>query len=56
MVQFLHLYMTAGKNIASTNVDVCQQSDVSAFSSKEQVSFNLMAAVTVGSGNEAQEN
>ena len=31
MVQFSHLYMTTGKTIALTILDLCQQSDVSAF-------------------------
>ena len=31
MVQFLYPYMTAGKTIALTKTDHCQQSDVSAF-------------------------
>ena len=59
MVQLSHLYMTIGKTI-------CWQTDVSAFEypvevchsfpSKEQVCFNLMAAVTVCSDFGAQEN
>ena len=54
------------KNYSSDYMDLCQQSDVSAFeytvevchsySSKEKVSFNFMAAVTVGSDFGAQEN
>ena len=31
MVQFSHPYMTTGKSIALTILDLCQQSDVSAF-------------------------
>ena len=52
--------------LEKTYMDLCQQSDVSAFqnaiwvhhsfSSKEQVSFNFMVAVTVHSDFGAQEN
>ena len=66
MVQFSHPYMTAGKIIALTRqtfvgkvmsllleyaVKVCHS-----FSSKEQTSFNFMAAVTICSDFGAQEN
>ena len=65
MVQLSHLYMTTGKTIALTYMDVCWQSDVSAFlihqvclsfPSKEQGYFIFMAAVTVCSSFGAQEN
>jgi len=67
MVQLSHPYMTTGKTIALTiYMDLCQQSYVSAFSyavwvchsffSKEQASFNFMAAVTVSSDFAPQEN
>ena len=57
--------MTSGKTIALTYMDVCWQSDVSAFlihqvclsfPSKEQGYFIFMAAVTVCSSFGAQEN
>ena len=66
MVQLSHPYMTTGKIIALTiqtfvgkvtsllfyySVYVCHS-----FSSKEQVSFNFMAAVTLYSNFGAQEN
>ena len=61
MVQLLHPYVTAGKAIALTRwtfigkvmfllVQVCHN-----FSSKEQASFNFMAAVTICSDLGAQE-
>ena len=57
MVQLSHPYMTAGKIIALTTQNFCQQRDVSdSFPSKEQVSFNFMVAVTVHSDFGAQEN
>ena len=46
MVQFSHLYMAAGKTIPLTILNMLSRF-VTAFSSKEQVSFNFMAAVTV---------
>ena len=64
MVQFSHLYMTTGKTIALTrwtfvgkvmsllfNTLSCHS-----FSSKEQVSFDFMAAVIIRSDFGAQEN
>ena len=65
MAQFLHSYTTIGKTIALTiwtllakwflgffhTVYVCHS-----FSSREQVSFNFMAAVTICSDIGAQEN
>ena len=62
VVQLSYPYMTTGKTIA----DFCQQSDIPAylhavyvchsFLSKEQSSFNFMAAVTICSDFGAQEN
>ena len=64
IVQLSHAYMTTGKTIALTNL--CWQSNVSAFkyavevgqsfSSKEQASFNFMAAVTICSDFWAPQN
>ena len=64
MVQLSHPYMTTGKNIALT-VQTFVGSDVSAlyydvhmghsFSSKGQVSFNFVAAVTVHSDLESKK-
>ena len=64
MIQLSHLYMTTGKTIALTmqtfvskvmslifNTLICHS-----FPSKEQESFNFMAAVTVHSEFEAQEH
>ena len=59
-----HLYMTIGKIIALTFMDLCWQSDASSFyytkfgsfSSKEQVSFNFVAVVTIFRDFGAQEN
>ena len=66
MVQLLHPYMTIGKTIAFDYRDLHQQSDVSAFeytvyvchsfSSKEQVSLNFMAVVTICSNFGVQKN
>ena len=39
MVQLSHPYMTTGKTIALTYVDLCQQSNVSAFNSLCRVSY-----------------
>ena len=66
IVQLPHPYMTTGKTITLTRqTDLCWQSNVSAFeyavwvghnfSSKEQVSFNFMAAVTMCSDFGAQK-
>ena len=55
MVQFSHLYMAAGKTIPLTILNMLSRF-VTAFSSKEQVSFNFMAAVTICSDFGAQEN
>ena len=65
MVQLSHPYMT-GKTIALTRQTFVSQvmsllfnmvsKFVNSFSSKEQVSFNFMAAVTIISDFEAQEN
>ena len=65
MVQPSHLHMTSGKT-SFAYMDLYQQDDVSAFQhivyvchsfpSKEQASFNSLAAVTVGSDSGAQEN
>ena len=65
MVQLSHPYLTTGKKIALTIWSFCWQSDVSAFymlswfilafPSKEQVSFNFMATVTICSDFGAQE-
>ena len=66
MVQLSHTYMTTGKNIALT-IQTFVGKSVSlfflhsvyiyhSFSSKKQVSFNFMAAVTICSDFEAQEN
>ena len=59
MVQHSHLYMTTGKIVALTYMDLCQQNDVFAFKyavyfchnfpSKEQALSNFMAAVTTRS-------
>ena len=63
MIQLSHLYMTIGKTIFDQK-NLCQQSNVSAFyavqvclsfSSKEPVSFNFRAAVTICSDG-GQEN
>ena len=65
VVQLSHLNMTLGKTIALTRwMGLCQLSNVSgfsyavchSFSSKEQASFNFMAAVTIRSNFGAQEN
>ena len=66
IVQLLHTYTTTGKTIALTRWSFCWQSNVFAFqyavyvghsfSSKEQASFNFMAAVTIHSDFGAQEN
>ena len=65
MVQLSHPYLTTGKKIALTIWSFCRQSDVSAFymlswfilafPSKDQVSFNFMATVTICSDFGAQE-
>ena len=52
IVQLSHSYMTTEKNHCLYYMDLCQQSDISglvchSFSSKEQASFNFMAAVTI---------
>ena len=57
MTQHAHPNMTTGKTVALTIMDFYQQGDISSFyyavkvchnfSSKEQASFNFMAAVTV---------
>ena len=64
-VQLSHPFMTTGKNHSFDYSGLYQQSDVSAFwyivyvchsfSSKEQMSFNFMAAVTICSNFGAQE-
>ena len=65
IVQLSHPYMTAGKSVTltrqtfvsklmSTFFNVLSRFVIS--SSKEQASFNFMAAVTICSGFEAQEN
>ena len=62
MVQLLHPYMTNGKTIALTRqifvdkVISLSFNMLSGFSSKEQVSFNFMVAVTICSDFGAQEN
>ena len=66
MVQLSHLYMTTGKTIALSRQTFVGKvmsvlfnmlySLVIAFSSKEQASFNFMAAVTICSDFGAQEN
>ena len=66
MVQLSYLYMTTGKTIALTKRTLVgkvmsllfniRSRLVMAFSSKEQVSFNFMAAVTICSDFGAQEN
>ena len=62
MVQLSHPYMTIGKTIALTiwtfvNKVMSQLfNTLSSFSSKEQVSFNFMSAVTIHSDFDAQEN
>ena len=66
IVQLLHLYMTTGKTIALTiwtfvNKEMSMLFNmlsrfVNSFSSKEQASFNFMAAVTVYSEFGPQEN
>ena len=61
MVQLSHLYMTIGKAVALTiwtfvsKVMSLLFNTLSSFSSKEQVSFNYMSAVTIHSDFEAQE-
>ena len=65
-VQLSHPYMTTGKTIALTRRTFIWQSNVSAFqyaiyvahnfSSKEQASFNFMAAVTICSDSGAPQN
>ena len=65
MVQLSHPYMTTG-NQSFDYSDLCRQSNASAFeyavlvghsfSSKEDASFNLMAAVTICIDFGAQEN
>ena len=67
MVQLLHSYMTIGKTIALTIqtfvgkvmsllFNALSRFVCHGFSSKEQVSFNFMAAVTIHSDFGAQEN
>ena len=62
MVQFSHPYMTAGKTIALTIWTFVSKVMSLLFnrfviaSSKEQASFNFMAAVMVHNDSEAQEN
>ena len=65
MVQLSHLYMTTGKTIALTIWTFVSKVmplffiyclGLSCFPSKKQVSFNFMAAVTIQSDFEAQEN
>ena len=66
MVQLFHLVHDHWKNHSFDQTDICWQSNVSAFeytvqvghsfSSKEQASFNFMAAVTICSDFGAQEN
>ena len=62
MIQVSHPYMTTGKIIALTSqIFVSKVMSLlfntwSSFTSKEQVSFNLVAAVTVHSDLGAQEN
>ena len=66
MTQLSHPYMTTGKIIAFDSTDLCRQSNDSAFqyadevghnfSSKEQATFNFLAAVTICSDFGAQEN
>ena len=66
MVQLSHPYMTTGKTIPLTRLTFVGKvmsllfnmlsRFVIAFSSKEQASFNFMAAVTICSDFEAQEN
>ena len=51
MVQLSHLYMTTGKAIALTIWTFA-----SSFTSKEEASFNFMAAVTIHNDVGAQEN
>ena len=65
MIQLSHLYMTAGKTITLTMRTFVSKvmsllfnmlsSLVIAFPSKEQVSFNFVATVTIHSDLEAQE-
>ena len=52
MVQLSNPYMTTGKTIALT-MDLCQQSDVSAF---KYAAFNFLPAVTLHSDFGTQEN
>ena len=63
MVQLSHPYMTTGKTIAlaiqtfvSKVMSLLFNTLCHSFSSKEQVSFNFMAAVTISNDSEAQEN
>ena len=66
IVQFSHPYMTTGKTIALTKTDLSWQSNVSVFEyaiyvghnfpSKEQASFNFMAAITICSDFGAPKN
>ena len=66
MVQLSHPYMTTGKKHSFDYMELCQQSDVSAFkyavyichsfSYKVQASFNFMAVITIHSDFGAQEN
>ena len=63
MVQLLHPYMTSGKTIALTIwifvskvMSLLFNIGLHSFSSKKQASFNFMAAITVCSDFEAQEN
>ena len=65
MVQILHPYMTSGKTIALTRQTLVSQVmslllihclGLSGLSSKEQVSYNSMAAVTICNDLGAQEN
>jgi len=66
MAQVLHSYVTTGKTHSFEYMDFFQQSNVSAFykavlvchrfSTKEKVSFDLMAAITICSDFGAQDN
>ena len=47
MVQLSHPYMTTGKTIALTYVDLCQQSNVSAFNSLCRVSYLFLQGASV---------
>ena len=62
IVQFSHPYMTTWKTIALTRQTFVGKvmsllfNKLSSFSSKEQASFNFMAAITICSDFRAQEN